>query len=90
VSGLLKNPLDHVEDQAQDPHSYFDGRAVALMVGGSGWQLTAMRVAINALKKTFDQHGSAIEETAARQIAIPVNQLVDFARMRCGAAEEVA
>jgi len=109
VSGLLKNALDYVEDLAQDPHPYFDGRAVGLIVCGSGWQSTAitlsalrsivhalrgwptpMGVAINTVNKTFDQHGTVIEETAARQIGILVDQVVDFARMRCGSAEEIA
>ena len=109
VSGLLKNALDYVEDLAQDPHPYFDGRAVGLIVCGSGWQSTAitlsalrsivhalrgwptpMGVAINTVNKTFDEHGAVIEETAARQIGILVNQVVDFARMRCAQVEEIA
>jgi FMN reductase len=109
VSGLLKNALDYVEDLAQDPHPYFDGRAVGLIVCGSGWQSTAitlsalrsivhalrgwptpMGVAINTANKTFDEHGTVIEETAARQIGILVNQVVDFARMRCAQVEEIA
>lgn len=109
VSGLLKNALDYVEDMARDPQPYFDGRAVGLIVCGSGWQSTAitlsalrsivhalrgwptpMGVAINTLNKTFDEHGAVIEETAARQIGILVKQVVDFARMRCGSAEEIA
>ena len=109
VSGLLKNALDYVEDMAQDPHPYFDGRAVGLIVCGSGWQSTAitlsalrsivhalrgwptpMGVAINTLNKTFDEQGAVIDEAAARQIGILMNQVVDFARMRCGQAEEIA
>ena len=109
VSGLLKNALDYVEDMAQDPHPYFDGRAVGLIVCGSGWQTTAitlsalrsivhalrgwptpMGVAINTLSKTFDEQGVVIEETAARQLGILVNQLVDFARLRCAQAQEIA
>lgn len=108
VSGLLKNALDYVEDMAQDPHPYFDGRAVGLIVCGSGWQSTAitlsalrsivhalrgwptpMGVAINTAHKTFDEQDAVIEETAVRQIGILVNQVVDFAQMRCGAAAPV-
>jgi len=108
VSGLLKNALDYVEDMAQDPHPYFDGRAVGLIVCGSGWQTTAitlsalrsivhalrgwptpMGVAINTMNKTFDEQGSVIEETASRQLGILVNQLVDFARLRCVTAAEI-
>lgn len=109
VSGLLKNALDYVEDMAQDPHPYFDGRAVGLIVCGSGWQTTAitlsalrsivhalrgwptpMGVAINTLNKTFDEQDAVIEETAARQLGILVQQLVDFARLRCAQAKEIA
>ena len=109
VSGLLKNALDYVEDMAQDPHPYFDGRAVGLIVCGSGWQTTAitlsalrsivhalrgwptpMGVAINTLNKTFDEQDAVIEETAARQLGILVQQLVDFALLRCAQAKDIA
>ena len=109
VSGLLKNALDYVEDLAQDPHPYFDGRAVGLIVCGSGWQSTAitlsalrsivhalrgwptpMGVAINTVNKTFDEYGAVIDETATRQIAILVKQVVDFAHMRCAQTGEIA
>ena len=109
VSGLLKNALDYVEDMAQDPRPYLDGRAVGLIVCGSGWQTTAitlsalrsivhalrgwptpMGVAINTLNKTFDEQDAVIEETAARQLGILVQQLVDFARLRCAQAKEIA
>ena len=109
VSGLLKNALDYVEDMAQDPHPYFDGRAVGLIVCGSGWQTTAntlsalrsivhalrgwptpMGVAINTLHKTFDEQDAVIEETAARQLGILVQQLVDFARLRSAQAKRIA
>ena len=52
VSGLLKNALDYVEDMAQDPHPYFDGRAVGLIVCGSGWQTTA--ITLSALRSIVD------------------------------------
>ena len=109
VSGLLKNALDYVEDMAQDPRPYLDGRAVGLIVCGSGWQTTAitlsalrsivhalrgwptpMGVAINTLNKTFDEQDAVIEETAARQLGILVQQLVDFARLRCAQAKKIA
>src|ERR1017187_1858557 len=44
------------------------GRAVGLIVSN----------------KTFDEYGSVVEETAARQIGILVSQVAEFARMRCG------
>jgi FMN reductase len=55
VSGLLKNALDYTEDMAKDPHPYFDGRAVGLIVCGYGWQstaitLSALRSIVHALR----------------------------------------
>lgn len=65
VSGLLKNALDYVEDMAQDPHPYFDGRAVGLIVCGSGWQttaitLSALRSIVHALRGWPTPMGVAI------------------------------
>ncbi len=65
ASGLLKNALDYVEDMAQDPHPYFDGRAVGLIVCGSGWQstaitLSALRSIVHALRGWPTPMGVAI------------------------------
>ena len=65
VSGLLKNALDYVEDMAQDPHPYFDGRAVGLIVCGYGWQstgitLSALRSIVHALRGWPTPMGVAI------------------------------
>jgi FMN reductase len=65
VSGLLKNALDYVEDMARDPHPYFDGRAVGLIVCGSGWQstaitLSALRSIVHALRGWPTPMGVAI------------------------------
>jgi FMN reductase len=65
VSGLLKNALDYVEDMAQDPHPYFDGRAEGLIVCGSGWQttaitLSALRSIVHALRGWPTPMGVAI------------------------------
>ena len=65
VSGLLKNALDYVEDMAQDPHPYFDGRAVGLIVSGYGWQstaitLSALRSIVHALRGWPTPMGVAI------------------------------
>ena len=49
-----------------------------------------MGVAINTLNKTFDENGSVVEETAARQIAILVKQVVDFARMSGARGDDAA
>jgi FMN reductase len=48
-----------------------------------GWP-TPMGVTINTSVKTFDENDVVTEETAARQIAIMANQVVEFAQMRCG------
>lgn len=47
-----------------------------------GWP-TPMGVTINTMSKTFDDNGAVIDESAARQIAITMSQVQDFARMRC-------
>jgi FMN reductase len=65
VSGLLKNALDYVEDMAKDPHPYFDGRAVGLIVCGYGWQssaitLSALRSIVHALRGWPTPMGVAI------------------------------
>jgi FMN reductase len=65
VSGLLKNALDYVEDMAGDQHPYFDGRAVGLIVCGSGWQstaitLSALRSIVHALRGWPTPMGVAI------------------------------
>jgi hypothetical protein len=49
-----------------------------------------MGVAINTLNKTFDENGAVVEEGAARQIAILVKQVVDFARMSGAQEDEIA
>lgn len=50
-----------------------------------GWP-TPMGVTINTVMKTFDDQGAVIEEAAARQIAIMVKQVVEFARLRGSAS----
>lgn len=45
VSGLIKNALDYVEDMAQDPRPYFEGRAVGLISVAAGWQATGTTLA---------------------------------------------
>ncbi|MGI4812579.1 MAG: NADPH-dependent FMN reductase [Janthinobacterium lividum] len=55
ISGLVKNALDYVEDMSKDAAPYFDGRAVACVATGSGWQganstLSALRQVVHALR----------------------------------------
>jgi FMN reductase len=46
-----------------------------------GWP-TPMGVAINTLLERFDANGLGMEEQAARQMAIMVGQVIEFARLR--------
>jgi FMN reductase len=46
-----------------------------------GWP-TPMGVAINTLVERFDDKGAGIEEQSARQMAIMVGQVIEFARLR--------
>lgn len=46
-----------------------------------GWP-TPMGVAINTLVEQFDEHGVGLQEQAARQMAIMVRQVIEFARLR--------
>jgi FMN reductase len=46
-----------------------------------GWP-TPMGVAINTLVEQFDENGVGLQEQAARQMAIMVGQVIEFARLR--------
>jgi FMN reductase len=55
TSGLLKNALDHLQELADDPAPYLDGKAVGCLVTSSGWQaggttLTSMRAIVHSLR----------------------------------------
>jgi FMN reductase len=55
ISGLVKNALDYTEDMRGDPACYFDGRPVACVATGAGWQgavatLGALRAIVHALR----------------------------------------
>ncbi len=55
TSGLLKNALDHLQELADDPVPYLDGKAVGCIVTASGWQagvttLTSLRSTVHALR----------------------------------------
>jgi FMN reductase len=55
VSGLVKNAIDLLEDLREDSRSYFDQRAVGLVVVAAGWQacgvtLQAMRGIVHAMR----------------------------------------
>jgi FMN reductase len=69
VSGYVKNALDYVEDLAQDPLPYFDGRAVGCIAVAGGWQgamstLSAMRDIVHALRGWPTPLGVPIVTTA--------------------------
>jgi FMN reductase len=55
TSGLLKNALDYLQELADDPTPYLDGKAVGCLVTASGWQaggmtLSAMRATVHSLR----------------------------------------
>lgn len=55
ISGLVKNAIDLLEDLRSDERTYFDGRAVGLIVVAAGWQacgvtLQAMRGIVHAMR----------------------------------------
>jgi FMN reductase len=55
VSGLVKNALDYLEDLANDPRPYLDGRAVGLIATAYGDQATVntmqtLRTVVHALR----------------------------------------
>ncbi len=55
ISGLVKNSIDLLEDLREDRRTYFDGRAVGLIVVAAGWQacgvtLQAMRGIVHAMR----------------------------------------
>lgn len=65
ISGLVKNALDYTEDMRCDVLPYFDGRAVASIATGGGWQgavntLAALRGVVHALRGWNTPMGVAI------------------------------
>jgi FMN reductase len=55
ISGMVKNALDYTEDMSRDAAPYLDGRAVACVATGAGWQganatLSALRNIVHALR----------------------------------------
>lgn len=65
ISGLVKNALDFVEDLADDPRPYFDGRAVGLIVCASGAQATgstlaSLRAIVHSLRGWPTPYGATI------------------------------
>jgi FMN reductase len=55
TSGLLKNALDHLQELANDPAPYLDGKAVGCLVTASGWQaggttLMSVRAIVHSLR----------------------------------------
>lgn len=65
ISGLVKNALDYTEDMRGDERVYLDGRAVASVATGGGWQgavntLSALRGVVHALRGWNTPMGVAI------------------------------
>lgn len=50
MSGLLKNALDYLQELADDPTPYLDGKAVGTIVAAAGWQSAA--TALGSLRDT--------------------------------------
>lgn len=55
ISGLIKNALDYTEDMSRDARPYLEGRPVACIATGAGWQgaattLAALRSVVHALR----------------------------------------
>ncbi len=70
ISGLVKNALDYTEDMSKDVRPYLDGRAVASLATGSGWQganttLAALRQVVHALRGWPTPLGVAINTREA-------------------------
>jgi FMN reductase len=95
VSGLVKNAIDLLEDLREDKRSYFDGRAVGLIVTAAGWQacgvtLMSMRGIVHAVRGWPTPHGITINTVAQRaivngQIADPgVIESIAIAGASCG------
>ena len=73
VSGLVKNAIDLLEDLREDKRSYFDGRAVGLIVTAAGWQacgvtLMSMRGIVHAMRGWPTPHGITVNTVAQRAI----------------------
>jgi len=100
-SGLIKNALDHLEELRGDDRPYLDGRAVGCIVCAAGWQATATRSTVHALRGWPTPLGVTINSTpvgdvdpivaAAPQLGLLVDQVVGLARwQRAAATVEVA
>lgn len=82
VSGLVKNAIDLLEDLREDSRSYFDGRAVGLIVSAAGWQacgvtLMSLRGIVHAMRGWPTPQGITVN-TIAKQ-AISAGEVVDTA-----------
>lgn len=65
ISGLIKNAFDFVEDLADDPRIYLDGRAVGCIVCAYGAQamgstLSSLRAMVHALRGWPTPYGATI------------------------------
>jgi FMN reductase len=82
VSGLVKNAIDLLEDLRDDRRSYFDGRAVGLIVSAAGWQacgitLMSLRGIVHAMRGWPTPYGITVNNIA--QPVIADGEIVDAA-----------
>lgn len=68
VTGRIKNAIDYIEDLRADSRVYLDGRAVACVATGGGWQgtvatLGALRDIVHALRGWPTPAGVAINSS---------------------------
>lgn len=80
VSGLVKNAIDLLEDLREDHRSYFDGRAVGLIVTAAGWQacgvtLMSLRGIVHAMRGWPTPHGITVN-TAVQRLLVD-GEIVD-------------
>lgn len=95
VSGLVKNAIDLLEDLRGDVRSYFEGRAVGLIVTAAGWQacgttLSAMRDIVHAMRGWPTPLGITINSMVQKPFG-PDGEIVDpeVARLVEQQAEQV-
>lgn len=81
MSGLVKNAIDLLEDLRADRRSYFQDRAVGLVVVAAGWQacgttLSAMRDVVHAMRGWPTPIGIAVNTVEQRPFG-PDGELAD-------------
>ena len=82
ISGLVKNAIDLLEDLNKDERTYFDGRAVGLIVVAAGWQacgvtLQAMRGIVHAMRGWPTPMGITINTVEQKPFGDAGDEVVD-------------